>query len=123
MASNIQSPDQGSNLGPLHWELEVLANGPQGSASGQFEEHFESQCFLYLNKTTHLFRNAEEVCLLESQVTLTPDLQGRATGDVGREGPSEDKRKSALASASSDSQRQPSCNSPWAAVLEKECRE
>lgn len=64
---------------------------PQGSASGQFEELFESQCFLYLNKTTHLFRNAEEV--LSAGVRSGADssgLQGRATGDAGREGPSED---------------------------------
>ena len=27
-ARGIQSPDQGSNLGSLHWELRVLATGP-----------------------------------------------------------------------------------------------
>ena len=27
----FQLPDQGSNLGPLHWEFEVLATGPPGS--------------------------------------------------------------------------------------------
>ena len=25
-------PDQGSNLGPLHWELRVLATGPPGKS-------------------------------------------------------------------------------------------
>ena len=27
----IQFPDQGSNLGPLHWEEGVLATGPPGN--------------------------------------------------------------------------------------------
>ena len=31
VACGIQFPDQGLNLGPLHWELGVLATGPQGS--------------------------------------------------------------------------------------------
>ena len=30
VACGIQLPDQGSNLGPLHWELRVLATGPPG---------------------------------------------------------------------------------------------
>ena len=31
-ACGIQFPDQGSNLGPLHWEHRVLATGPSGKS-------------------------------------------------------------------------------------------
>ena len=30
LACGIQLPDQGLNLGPLHWEHPVLATGPLG---------------------------------------------------------------------------------------------
>ena len=32
MACGIYFPDQGSNLGPLHWEHEVSATGPPGKS-------------------------------------------------------------------------------------------
>ena len=32
VACEIQFPDQGSNLGPLHWEFRVLATGPPGKS-------------------------------------------------------------------------------------------
>ena len=32
VAHGIQFPDQGSNLGPLHWALKVLATGPPGKS-------------------------------------------------------------------------------------------
>ena len=32
VACGIQFPDQGSNLGPLLWELEVLTPGPPGKS-------------------------------------------------------------------------------------------
>ena len=31
-ACGIQFPDQGANLGPLHWELGVLVTGPPGKS-------------------------------------------------------------------------------------------
>ena len=31
-ACGIWLPDQGSNLGPLHWEHRVLATGPSGKS-------------------------------------------------------------------------------------------
>ena len=31
-ACGIYFPDQGSNLGPLHWECRVLATGPPGQS-------------------------------------------------------------------------------------------
>ena len=31
-ARGVHFPDQGSNLGPLHWELGVLAPGPPGKS-------------------------------------------------------------------------------------------
>ena len=36
MACGIQLPDQGSNLGPLHWEHEILATGPSGKSHKLF---------------------------------------------------------------------------------------
>ena len=41
----IQLPDQGSNLGPLHWERRVLATGPPGKS---LEHFFENYVFIYL---------------------------------------------------------------------------
>ena len=38
-ACGIEFPDQGSNLGPLHWECGVLATGPPGKSS---EEIFKA---------------------------------------------------------------------------------
>ena len=35
-ARGIQSPDQGSNLGSLHWELRVLATGPPRKSLNSF---------------------------------------------------------------------------------------
>ena len=32
VACGIQFSDQGSNLGPLHWECGVLATGPRGKS-------------------------------------------------------------------------------------------
>ena len=34
MARGISFPDQGSHLGPLHWERRVIATGPPGKAQG-----------------------------------------------------------------------------------------
>ena len=39
----LQFPDQGSNLGPLHWELRVSTNGPPGKTSLQFLLRCNSQ--------------------------------------------------------------------------------
>ena len=36
VAHSIQFLDQGSILGPLHWECRVLATGPQGSPYGKY---------------------------------------------------------------------------------------
>ena len=56
-------------------------------------------------------------------MALTPsDLRGRATGDVGREGPSEDEPEVSIRVCFFRISEAASSNSPWAAVLEKECR-
>ena len=34
-ACEIYFPDLESNLGPLHWECEILAPGPPGKSQGQ----------------------------------------------------------------------------------------
>ena len=36
-ACGIQFPDQGSNLGPLHWEHGVLPTGPPGKSPGSYK--------------------------------------------------------------------------------------
>ena len=35
VARRIQFPNQGSNLGPSHWECRVLATGPPGKSQEQ----------------------------------------------------------------------------------------
>ena len=66
-------PDQGSNLGPLHWELRVLATGPPGKSLPV------SLCLsFYLNKL-RLFRNLESavnILVITFHVTsLNPSLR------------------------------------------------
>ena len=45
VACGIEFPDQGSNLGPLHWECGILATGPPGKSRSFKNKHvFISGC-------------------------------------------------------------------------------
>ena len=53
-ACGIQFPDQGQNLGPLHWEHKVLATGPLGKSPKIFLSCLQKN--LHLHK--HLYLDA-----------------------------------------------------------------
>ena len=79
-ACGIKSPDQGSNLGPLHWELRVLATGPLGSPSPAETYvvinifHSNSFAFYFLLPTT-LFKEGP-ICGLQWLLVEVKRLMG-----------------------------------------------
>ena len=52
-ACGIQFPNQGSNPGLLHWELEVLATGPLGKSS-QFLAFSNQKLLTFLGSWPHV---------------------------------------------------------------------
>ena len=94
VACGIEFPDQGLNLGPLHWELRVLTTGPPGKSLqliiiwewGLFSKRcgrsgFLCESFQFLNVGTKFFRNTKWAKLNTSVCWNQPmDLQGTASG-------------------------------------------
>ena len=86
----IKFPDQGSNLGPLHWECGILATGPPGkSQCGPLLKSLLSlllYCFCF--RFWFLGLEAREILVPPLRMELTPPaLEGKVNPWTAREVP------------------------------------